>query len=147
MSTTTHSRWTGGEAAGLPGFRELKLSPHASWASLVVDCSPPPPPAIGRRTAAQGGLALLGNVLSRCAALEARLAVLDDRVTALAALRPREVLVREVPAEEAKRAILAYYESHPGDALYPSDVAADLSLSAAFVRDLVNELVDEGKLK
>lgn len=70
---------------------------------------------------------------------------LQERVQTLEAREGNVIVVRSLSRDEAKAEVLAYFREHPDS--YPSDVAAELSLDAALVRDLAQELVADGRLQ
>jgi hypothetical protein len=74
---------------------------------------------------------------------------LKAKVAAMRATNsPEKVLeVREIPREQAKEEIRAFFKDHHGKAIYPSDVMEALSLDYDLVYELCEELEREGMVR
>jgi len=61
---------------------------------------------------------------------------------------PEKILgIREIPREQAKEEVRAFFKAHHGEAIYPSDVMEALSLDYDLVYEICEELEQEGKIK
>jgi len=59
-----------------------------------------------------------------------------------------EVLeIREIPRKQAKDEIRAFFKSHDGETIYPSDIMEALALDYDLVYEICEELEEEGKVK
>jgi hypothetical protein len=81
--------------------------------------------------------------------LKADIEDLKAKVAALQATNsPEKVLeVREIPREQAKEEIRAFFRDHHGKAIYPSDVMEALSLDYDLVYGICEELEKDGAVK
>lgn len=77
---------------------------------------------------------------SKVASLEAQMADLRYH---LGLDRPEP---RTLTKPQARREIAGYFEAHPDQKIYPSDVAADLNLDYDLVLDTIEQLEDEGQV-
>ena len=55
--------------------------------------------------------------------------------------------IREIPREQAKEEVRAFFKAHHGEAIYPSDVMEALSLDYDLVYEICEELEKEGMVK
>ncbi|MBM4275932.1 MAG: hypothetical protein FJ134_15955 [Deltaproteobacteria bacterium] len=55
--------------------------------------------------------------------------------------------IREIPREQAKKEVRAFFEAHHGKAIYPSDVMEALALDYDLVYEICEELEKEGAVK
>jgi hypothetical protein len=55
--------------------------------------------------------------------------------------------IREIPRDQAKEEIRAFFKAHDGEAIYPSDVMEALSLDYDLVYEICEELEKEGMVK
>jgi len=55
--------------------------------------------------------------------------------------------IREIPREQAKEEIRAFFKAHHGDAIYPSDVMEALALDYDLVYEICEELEKDGAVK
>ena len=53
---------------------------------------------------------------------------------------------RKIKKSEAKREVAAYFEAHPDQTIYPSDVTAALNLEYDLVLDVIEQLENEGQV-
>lgn len=77
--------------------------------------------------------------------LTKELGSLRERITALEEQSIKTIVIREISEAQARAELLEYFQSHPNT--YPSDAATELRLDAAVVRDLCQELAEEGRLE
>lgn len=89
--------------------------------------------------------ALAANVGRLARAVEA----LTERIESLELTAEKPILreMRDLPEDEAKPAVQAYFESRIGEQVYPSDIAIDLSLPYNLVIKLIAELEANGEIK
>jgi hypothetical protein len=71
-------------------------------------------------------------------ALQARLRCLEQHAE-------REIVIREIPEEQARTELVAFFRDHPGT--YPSDAAVALGLDPALARDIAAGVVKDGLLE
>lgn len=83
------------------------------------------------------------------AKLEAENKGLRAKVVAMQATNSAEkfVEIREIPSDQAKEEIRAFFKAHDGEAIYPSDVMEALSLDYDLVYEICEELEKEGAVK
>jgi len=82
------------------------------------------------------------------AELKAENTALKEKVASMQANSAGELLeIREIPREQAKKEIKAYFEAHHGQNIYPSDLMDALRLDYNLVWELCNELEKEEKIK
>lgn len=55
--------------------------------------------------------------------------------------------IREIPREQAKEEVRAFFKAHHGETIYPSDVMEALSLDYDLVYEICEELEQEEKIK
>ena len=55
--------------------------------------------------------------------------------------------IREIPREQAKEEVRAFFKAHHGEAIYPSDVMEALCLDYDLVYEICEELEKEGMVK
>jgi len=55
--------------------------------------------------------------------------------------------IREIPRDQAKEEIRAFFKAHDGETIYPSDVMEALSLDYDLVYEICEELEKEGMVK
>lgn len=83
------------------------------------------------------------------AQLLAENAALKEKVAAMQAIDSAKDLleIRDIPREQAKAEIKAYFESHHGESIYPSDIMENLRLDYDLIGELCDELEKEGKIR
>ncbi|MFZ0052957.1 MAG: hypothetical protein WAK96_14365 [Desulfobaccales bacterium] len=81
--------------------------------------------------------------------LKAQNESLRAKVVAMRATDPAEKFleIREIPREQAKEEIRAFFKTHHGKNIYPSDVMEALSLDYDLVYEICEELEKEGMVK
>lgn len=74
---------------------------------------------------------------------------LKAKVVAMQATDSAETVldVRDIPREQAKEEVRAFFKDHHGKAIYPSDVMEALSLDYDLVYEICEELEREGAVK
>jgi len=81
--------------------------------------------------------------------LKNRVTRIENEIEKLSAFVPKEIIIEEVPIEEAKRRVVnflrEYFKTH--EYVYPSDVAEKLGLKYELVREVFDLLEKEGKLE
>jgi len=96
------------------------------------------------------------NLYSEClrlkavnAELRAENESLMAKVVAMQATNSAEKIleIREIPRDQAKEEIRAFFKAHDGEAIYPSDVMEALSLDYDLVYEICEELEKEGMVK
>jgi len=96
------------------------------------------------------------NLYAECLKLRAenaKLKVENDglraKVVAMQATNSAEEIleIREIPREQAKEEVRAFFKAHHGEAIYPSDVMEALSLDYDLVYEICEELEKEGNIK
>jgi hypothetical protein len=96
------------------------------------------------------------NLYVECLRLEAENAKLKAENVALSAKVDAMQLtnsaekfmeIREIPRDQAKEEVRAFFKAHDGEAIYPSDVMEALSLDYDLVYEICEELEKEGKIK
>jgi hypothetical protein len=75
--------------------------------------------------------------------------VLKAKVAAMQATNSAEEFleIREIPREQAKEEIRAFFKDRHGEAIYPSDIMEALSLDYDLVYEICEELEKEGMVK
>lgn len=83
------------------------------------------------------------------ARLKAENVSLRKRVVAMQATNSAEKFleIRDIPRDQAKEEVRAFFESHHGETIYPSDVMEALSLDYDLVYEICEELEKEGNIK
>ena len=89
------------------------------------------------------------GLYAECLQLKAENEGLRAKVVAMQATNSAEKFleIREIPREQAKEDIRAFFKAHHGEAIYPSDVMEALSLDYDLVYEICEELEQEGKIK
>ena len=89
------------------------------------------------------------GLYAECLQLKAENEGLRAKVVAMQATNsPEKILeIREIPREQAKEEVRAFFKAHHGEAIYPSDVMEALSLDYDLVYEICEELEQEGKIK
>lgn len=77
--------------------------------------------------------------------VERRLSALEAKVAAMTAVR--EVVLRDIPYDQAKREILAFVQSNRDEPTYASDVELELCIPYEVARRALYELASEGRLR
>ncbi len=73
---------------------------------------------------------------------------LKEKIAAMQATNSADLLeIRDITREQAKAEIKAYFESHHGETIYPSDIMENLHLDYDLIWELCDELEKEGKIK
>jgi cell division protein FtsB len=83
------------------------------------------------------------------AKLKAENESLKAKVVAMQATNSAEkfLKIREIPKDQAKEEIRAFFKKHDGEAIYPSDVMEALYLDYDLVYEICEELEKEGMVK
>lgn len=89
------------------------------------------------------------GLYAECLQLKAENEGLRAKVVAMQATNSAEKIleIREIPREQAKEEVRAFFKAHHGEAIYPSDVMEALSLDYDLVYEICEELEQEGKIK
>jgi hypothetical protein len=79
----------------------------------------------------------------------AEITTLKEKIAAMQATNSAKEFfeIRDIPREQAKAEIKAYFESHHGEAIYPSDIMEDLRLDYDLIGELCDELEKKGKIR
>ena len=115
-----------------------------------------PTPVSFALSSSDSGLFEHTNLYSEClhlkavnAELRAENESLMAKVVAMQATNSAEKIleIREIPRDQAKEEIRAFFKAHDGEAIYPSDVMEALSLDYDLVYEICEELEKEGMVK
>ena len=89
------------------------------------------------------------GLYAECLQLKAENEGLRAKVVAMQATNSAEkfLKIREIPREQAKEEVRAFFKAHHGETIYPSDVMEALSLDYDLVYEICEELEQEGKIK